>query len=215
VWFSHYGERTAVLTVETADENQPSFWVASGGGPTNLYPKSQFASPDYVFSFHTDLMSRLSERQFQEADKPGEDELYYVFICHASEDKEEFVKPPVRELNRQGLWVWYDEFELEIGDSLRRSIDQGLSGSHCGIVVLSESFFGKSWTEYELNGLTAREIEGERPLVLPVWYNIDRSDVTEHSPPLADKVAIVTDGEDIESVAKELRGAVGSRLQDG
>lgn len=89
-------------------------------------------------------MSRLSERQFQEADKPGEDELYDVFICHASEDKEEFVKPLVRELNRQGLWVWYDEFELEIGDSLRRSIDQGLSGSHCGIVVLSESFFGKS-----------------------------------------------------------------------
>ena len=39
-WFSHYGERTAILTVETADENQPSFWVASGGGPTNLYPKS-------------------------------------------------------------------------------------------------------------------------------------------------------------------------------
>jgi hypothetical protein len=42
-----------------------------------------------------------------------------------------------------GLDVWYDEFELRIGDSLRRKIDQGLAKSRFGIVVLSKDFFRK------------------------------------------------------------------------
>lgn len=66
-----------------------------------------------------------------------------AFICHASEDKESFVRPLAEELSRRGLRIWYDEFTLKVGDSLRKSIDRGLAESDYGIVVLSPNFFQK------------------------------------------------------------------------
>ena len=46
-----------------------------------------------------------------------------LFISHASEEKADFVRPLAHALKKQGLRVWYDEFSLKPGDSLRRSID--------------------------------------------------------------------------------------------
>ena len=60
-----------------------------------------------------------------------------VFISHASEDKDDFVRDLANSLQRHGLKVWYDEFTLRVGDSLRRSIENGLKNSSYGVVVLS------------------------------------------------------------------------------
>jgi hypothetical protein len=111
-----------------------------------------------------------------------------VFICHASEDKDAFVKPLAHELNSRNLRVWYDEFELRLGDSLRQKIDQGLSRSRYGIVVLSKAFFEKDWPQKELDGLNARENAG-RKVILPIWYGVSRDDILLYSPLLADRVA--------------------------
>lgn len=81
-----------------------------------------------------------------------------VFISHASEDKSDFVQPLAKILTEFGVRVWYDEFTLRLGDSLSRSIDEGLSRSRFGLVVISPSFISKHWPEYELRGLVAREI---------------------------------------------------------
>jgi len=116
---------------------------------------------------------------------------YDAFICHASEDKESFVRPLAKELRDKDLKVWYDEFSLKVGDSLRRSIDRGLSQSRFGIVVLSPSFFEKEWPQRELDGLTAREIHGVK-VILPVWHNVSRADVVLYSPVLADRVGVLT-----------------------
>ena len=37
---------------------------------------------------------------------------YEIFISHASEDKDDFVRPLAQALVEEGLSVWYDEFEL-------------------------------------------------------------------------------------------------------
>lgn len=71
---------------------------------------------------------------------------YDVFICHASEDKEGFVEPLAKALVSAGYRVWYDEFTVKVGDSLRRSIDEGLANSRYGVVVFSQAFFAKNWT---------------------------------------------------------------------
>lgn len=67
--------------------------------------------------------------------------LYDVFICHASEDKEDFVRPLAEALRQENVEVWYDEFTLRLGDSIRRSIDKGLKQSRFGLVVLSKGCF--------------------------------------------------------------------------
>ena len=118
--------------------------------------------------------------------------LHDVFICHASEDKEDFVRPLAEALRSSHIEVWYDEFTLNVGDSLREAIDRGLASSRFGIVVLSPNFFQKRWPNRELNGLVARETQEDRRLILPVWHNVDQSEVVAFSPPLADVWAAST-----------------------
>lgn len=116
------------------------------------------------------------------------DKDWDVFISHASEDKATVAKPLTEKLIKLGLKVWLDEFELKIGDSLSRSIDLGLSNSKFGIVILSENFFKKDWTEYEYRGLVAKSI-GRDKTILPIWHNITREAVLKFSPTLADTLA--------------------------
>jgi hypothetical protein len=114
-----------------------------------------------------------------------------VFISHASEDKEAFVRPLAAALQEKGIRVWLDELVLTVGDSLRRSIDDGLARSRYGVVVISPDFLKKEWPQKELDGLTAREVDG-RKVILPVWHHVDRQTVLQYSPLLADRVASVT-----------------------
>lgn len=120
--------------------------------------------------------------------------LHDVFICHASEDKDEFARPLAEALRSRHLDVWYDEFSLTIGDSLREAIDRGLAQSRFGIVVLSPHFFRKRWAQRELNGLVAREMAENRGVVLPIWHQVDRDEILRHSPPLADIFAVSSAG---------------------
>jgi len=98
-------------------------------------------------------------------------------ISHASEDKTAVARPLADLLSGLGLRVWYDEFSLLLGDSLRRKIDRGLAESRFGLVILSKSFFAKEWPQRELDGLVAREIEGSK-VILPIWHGVTRTEVS-------------------------------------
>ena len=126
-----------------------------------------------------------------------------VFISHASEDKDEIVRPLAMALKNAGLSVWYDEFELKIGDSLRQKIDKGLAKSKFGIVVLSKSFIKKGWTNYELDGIITKVVSGEQVL-LPIWHNITKQEVVDFSPSIADKLARNTANFTVDEIAIEI-----------
>lgn len=126
-----------------------------------------------------------------------------VFISHASEDKDDFVRALAGALIAEGLNVWYDEMTLRIGDSLRQKIDQGLANSRVGLVVLSPAFIKKGWTNYELDGIVTRTVSGEQVL-LPIWHNITKQQVMDFSPSLADKVARSTATHTIDEIASEI-----------
>jgi hypothetical protein len=131
---------------------------------------------------------------------------YDVFVSHAREDKRHFARPLVRRLKALGLEVWFDEFSLRVGDSLRESIELGLSRSRYGIVIFSKSFFGKKWPKAELNGLFSREMEGRRKktVILPVWYKVTSADFKKAGLPIqADRIALRSrDG--VDGVARSL-----------
>ncbi len=129
-----------------------------------------------------------------------------VFISHASEDKDDFVRPLAAALTLLGLKVWYDEWTLTLGDSLRQKIDEGLLASDFGILVLSKDFFAKPWPKAELGGLFAREMAGHK-VILPVWHNVTHGQVVQFSPMLADKLGAPTN-EGVEIVANKIYEAV-------
>jgi len=201
--FSLFGKEDVVLVVRTTSPGQPEWWVVGGTTPMNIYSKSRFPSADEVFSFHVGLMLRLMDRDFSRSEELPELVGYDAFICHASENKEEIARPLAEVLSQMGFRVWYDEFELKVGDSLRRSIDRGLVNSRYGVVILSEAFFAKSWPQLELDGLTALEIEG-RSAILPVWHGVNREEVMSFSPPFADKFALRSDQMSINEIASKL-----------
>lgn len=147
--------------------------------------------------------SLVRREQPPDTDERDEAPEYDVFISHASEDKDDVVRPLAQALKAAGLDVWFDEFELRIGDSLRRKIDRGLAKSRFGVVVLSQAFFGKGWTNYELDGLVTRAVTGEQ-ILLPVWHNVSKQEVMEYSPSLADKLARNTAMHTVEEIAAEI-----------
>jgi len=142
--------------------------------------------------------------------------MWDIFISHASEDKDAVARPLAERLRSLDLKVWYDEFALSLGDSLRQSIDYGLANSRFGVVVLSPNFLAKNWPKKELDGLFSRETEGEK-VILPVWHNIDQAGLSKHSPMMADRFAVST-SKGLDTVVKEIMKVVdpdSAYLSDG
>lgn len=125
-----------------------------------------------------------------------------IFISHASEDKVTIVRDLSNELKKYGVRVWYDEFELKIGDSLIESINNGLSQSNHGALILSHSFFEKTWTDYELKSLITKEMFDKKK-ILPIWYNIDKDYLMSKSLFLADKFAL-NSSDGVKKIALEI-----------
>jgi hypothetical protein len=133
-----------------------------------------------------------------------------LFISHASEDKIEIARPLAQELIHRGFEVWYDEFSLKLGDSLRDSIDRGLIECDFGIVILSKNFFKKNWTKKELNGLINKEVGYSKKFILPIWHNITYPEILENSVILADLIAIKSDN-GINEIVKAIERATSKK----
>lgn len=128
------------------------------------------------------------------------EEAYDVFISHASEDKESFVNLLVEELQKRGVKVWFDRKDITWGRSIRQSIDEGLKKSKFAIVVLSEFYIKKYWTNKEFNALfSLGSTLGE--FILPIWYNITPEKAQEFSPMLSDTMALKSSEYTIENIA--------------
>jgi TIR domain len=136
--------------------------------------------------------------------------LYDIFIAHASDDKDDFVRPLAEALKEANVEVWFDEFSVQPGDSLRRAIDHGLSQSRFGAVVLSHSFFKQNWPQWELNGLVQRNLTGDNDVIIPIWHGVSHADVMRYSAPLADILAIKS-SDGINAVVARLLGKVHPR----
>lgn len=125
------------------------------------------------------------------------------FISHASEDKEDLVRPLATLLESKGARVWFDEFSLKPGDSLHREINRGLQQSKIGIVVLSQHFFKKEWPQKELDGLVTLANAGQARVV-PLWHKVTVDEVRNNNPMLADLFALNTSVDSIEEIAGKL-----------
>lgn len=129
-----------------------------------------------------------------------------VFISHASEDKAVFVRSLAEALRAAGLRVWYDEHALKLGDSIRRGIERGLASSQFGVVILSPAFLQKEWPQKELDYFVTSETSDTRR-ILPVWHNVDATEVRTRFPLLADRVAVNTIN-GLDSVVSSIRAAI-------
>lgn len=132
-----------------------------------------------------------------------------AFISHDSRDKAAIAEPLAIKLLQLLCTVWYDEFSLKVGDSLREGIEAGLKECDKCILILTPNFLRNGgWAKREYDSIFTRELVEKRNVILPVWDKVSKKDVYEYSPILADRVAAKWSwGKD--RVARKLLSAIG------
>lgn len=126
---------------------------------------------------------------------------YDAFISFAIEDSD-FATEIAFELKRNGLSVWFAPISLKVGEKLLDAIEKGLDSSKYGILLISDYYLEKGWTNYEMDILIRQSIEKGKA-ILPIWHGVDKRKVEGRHPGLAGIVAI-TDTEDIRKVISKL-----------
>ena len=138
-----------------------------------------------------------------------DDYIYDVFLSHASEDKDDVARPLAILLQERGLRVWFDEFELRIGDNIVEKLNKGIDSSRFGTVVLSKAFVDltKHWTRHELDTLEYLWVTENR-VMFPVWHNITVREVREFRASLANIFGLSTAVYTVEEIAIEIQQVI-------
>ena len=79
-----------------------------------------------------------------------------VFLSHSSKDKDA-VRDIAERLRRDGLKVWFDEWEIKLGDSIPSKIEAGLENSRILLLCMSTNAFGSDWAQLEAGTFRFRD----------------------------------------------------------
>jgi len=97
------------------------------------------------------------------------DETPILFLSHSHID-DEFAERLATDLERNGIRVWYDGWDLDIGHDLTVKIQEGIASSQFLAVILSRAAVQSAWVEKEWTTGFRRELEQRRIVVLPILY---------------------------------------------
>lgn len=96
-----------------------------------------------------------------------------IFLSHSHTDKD-FVDRLAMDLRRTGYYVWTDDAEIKVGDSLIDKIREGIDKVDYFGVVISRNSINSHWVKKEVDIAMNQEIEGKRVKVIPMLLdNID------------------------------------------
>lgn len=115
---------------------------------------------------------------------------YDVFLSHANLDKTDIVEELYNSIKKLGINIFYDKEEIEWGDDWKKRINDGIEISEFAIIVLSKNFFGREWTENELNIFLNRQNSSGQKIILPILYNVAIDEIKARYPKVADIQAI-------------------------
>lgn len=92
---------------------------------------------------------------------------YDVFISHSEKDK-----PAARELaerlRRDGLRVWFDDWQIKRGDAIPRKIQEGLEQSRALVLVMSQHASASEWVTFEHHSALFRDPTNQQRRLIPV-----------------------------------------------
>lgn len=89
-----------------------------------------------------------------------------VFLSHNQADKS-FVRQLANDLKSRGCDVWFDEWEIKVGDSIIEKIEKGIADNEYLVVALSKDSVKSRWVRVELNAALFRQLGNRGITVLP------------------------------------------------
>ena len=129
------------------------------------------------------------------------DSIYDVFISHANVDKQSYVDELKKSLDKLNIKIFYDKDTLEWGDNWKDKILEGVDKAEFAIIVISENFFGREWTEKELGEFLNRQNKNGQKIILPIIHNISVKQLKQRYPVIADIQALDSSKYTCETVA--------------
>lgn len=90
-----------------------------------------------------------------------------IFLSHNSKDKP-FVRKLADDLRKKGHYVWVDEAEIKVGDSLIGKIEEGIENTEYLGVVISNNSNKSEWVNREVRTALNQEIHNKKVKVLPI-----------------------------------------------
>lgn len=90
-----------------------------------------------------------------------------VFLCHSSKDKD-FVERLAFDLEKVNVGVWFDKWEIRVGDSLIEKISKGIELNDYLAIIISTNSIESEWVKREVNAALMRELEEKKVVVLPI-----------------------------------------------
>lgn len=90
-----------------------------------------------------------------------------IFLSHNSKDKP-FVRKLAQDLRKNGHYVWVDEAEIKVGDSLIGKIEEGIENTEYLGVVISSNSNKSEWVTREVRIALSQEICNKKVKVLPI-----------------------------------------------
>lgn len=109
---------------------------------------------------------------------------YDLFLSHANKDKLPYVNELYKELSKLGISIFFDKECIDWGDKWKEQILNGTASSEFAIIVISEKFFGREWTEKELQEFLFRQNDSKQKIVLPLLFNVTPEQVIARYPEL-------------------------------
>ncbi len=117
-------------------------------------------------AFASELERRLGVYEGEvELEKTGERKPLLVYLAHGSEDKETIVRPLAHRLMEKGIDVWFDNWEIRAGDSLRQKMEEGLGNCTHFVVVLTPTSMTKPWVNAEIDAAFVQRVAGVSKLI--------------------------------------------------
>ena len=92
-----------------------------------------------------------------------------LFLSHSSADKT-FVGKLAEDLEGVGVNVWFDKWEIKVGDSLTGKIEEGLQANDYLGLVLSPAAVASEWVKAELGAAWYRQMNSRKIVVLPILH---------------------------------------------
>jgi hypothetical protein len=159
----------------------------------------------YINQRSKELGQSVKFREQSYAKERNKHEKPLGFISHDSRDKMEIAGPLAMQLQKFMCPVWFDEYSLRVGHSLREQIEKGLKECKKCILILTPNYLSnEGWGKKEFDSIFTREVIQEQNVILPVWHNVSKEEVYEYSPSLADRVALNWN-KGVEEVASKLK----------
>ena len=92
-----------------------------------------------------------------------------LFLCHNSIDKP-FVEKLAKDLVRVGINVWFDKWEINVGNSITWKIESGLQENDYLGIVLSPEALESEQVKCELSAAWCKQMNTRKIVVLPIMY---------------------------------------------